>query len=80
MVQGGPHHTQHFDLRLLTSHGKPGLASFFVGVERRPWRGFCSQLGPDLGLQLGMVLAETVSKSKQGTREDPMFLEVHIHE
>lgn len=51
-----------------------------MGVERRPWRGFCSQLGPDLGLQLGMVLAETVSKSKQGTREDPVFLEVHIHE
>lgn len=51
-----------------------------VGVERRPWRGLCSQLEPDLCLQLGMVLPETVSKSNQGTREGPVFSETHIRE
>lgn len=59
---------------------RPRAGLWGVGVERGPWGGLCSQLGPDPGLHLGMVLAETVSKSKQGTRERPMFSEAHIRE
>lgn len=50
------------------------------GGGEKALEGPLSQLGPDLGLQLGMVLAQIVFKSKQGTREGPMFSEAHIRE